>query len=95
MGPEALTVHGLRQTALTRMAAAGMDAFALQAIAVHSSITTTQRYVHPPRETLQAPMAALGRSAASPPAVPLVPTKAPTAAVLPMPRRTVKERANR
>src|SRR2546429_4830768 len=37
----------LRHTALTRLGEAGCDVFTLARIAGHSSITTTQRYVHP------------------------------------------------
>ena len=43
----------LRHTALTRLAkAAGGDVFALARIAGHSSITITQKYVHPEMETV-------------------------------------------
>lgn len=37
----------LRHTALTYLAQAGCDAFTLARIAGHSSITITQRYIHP------------------------------------------------
>jgi integrase/recombinase XerC len=37
----------LRHTALTQLAKAGCDGFTLARIAGHSSITITQRYVHP------------------------------------------------
>lgn len=69
--PGKLTLHGLRHTAATRMGEAGLDAFALQAILGHASVTTTQRYVHP-----QA--AALEQAAARMDAL-RVPTKTPTA----------------
>ena len=43
----------LRHTALTRLGkAARGDVFALAKIAGHSSITITQRYVHPEKETI-------------------------------------------
>jgi integrase len=43
----------LRHTALTRIAkAAGGDVFALAKIAGHSSITITQKYVHPEHDTI-------------------------------------------
>lgn len=45
--------YTLRHTALTRLGeAAGGDVFALARIAGHSSITITQRYVHPQAETI-------------------------------------------
>jgi integrase len=45
--------YSLRHTALTRLGeAAGGDVFALARIAGHSSITITQRYVHPQAETI-------------------------------------------
>jgi integrase len=45
--------YTLRHTALARLgAASGGDVFALARIAGHSSITITQRYVHPQAETI-------------------------------------------
>lgn len=45
--------YTLRHTALTRLGeASGGDVFALARIAGHSSITITQRYVHPQAETI-------------------------------------------
>lgn len=45
--------YTLRHTALTRLGeASGGDVFALARIAGHSSITITQRYVHPQTETI-------------------------------------------
>jgi integrase len=46
MDPE-FVLHSLRHTALTRLGAAGVDVFTLQRIAGHSSITMTEKYVHP------------------------------------------------
>jgi integrase len=40
-------IHSLRHTFLTRLGAAGADAFTIMKIAGHSSITISQRYVHP------------------------------------------------
>jgi len=52
----------LRHTALTQLAQAGCDAFTLARIAGHSSITITQRYIHPQADAIErafAPLAAL------------------------------------
>ena len=51
----------LRHTALTQLAQAGCDAFTLARIAGHSSITITQRYIHPQADAIErafAPLAA-------------------------------------
>jgi integrase len=45
-------LHSTRHTALTDLGAAGADAFTIQAFAGHSSVTTSQRYVHPVSETM-------------------------------------------
>ncbi len=43
----------LRHTALTELAKAGCDTFTLARIAGHSSITITQRYVHPQADAIE------------------------------------------
>lgn len=43
----------LRHTALTQLAQAGVDVFTLARIAGHSSITITQRYVHPQADAIE------------------------------------------
>jgi integrase len=43
----------LRHTALTQLAQAGCDAFTLARIAGHSSITITQRYIHPQADAIE------------------------------------------
>ncbi len=43
----------LRHTALTRLGEAGCDVFTLARIAGHSSITITQRYVHPQADAIE------------------------------------------
>lgn len=43
----------LRHTALTQLANAGCDVFTLARIAGHSSITITQRYVHPQADAIE------------------------------------------
>ena len=46
-------VHSLRHTMLTRLGEAGADAFTIMKIAGHSSVTVSQRYVHPTPEGLE------------------------------------------
>jgi integrase len=52
-------LHSTRHTALTDFGAAGADAFTIQEIAGHASVTTSQRYVHPVPETIQRAVARL------------------------------------
>lgn len=51
--PKDFVVHSLRHTALTRLGEAGADAFTIMRIAGHSSISVSQRYVHPTPEALE------------------------------------------
>ena len=46
-------IHSLRHTMLTRLGEAGADAFTIMRIAGHSSVTVSQRYMHPTPETLE------------------------------------------
>lgn len=48
-----LTTHSFRHTMLTRLGEAGADAFTIMRIAGHSSITVSNRYVHPTPDTLE------------------------------------------
>jgi integrase len=50
--PEVFVLYSLRHTALTRLGETGADAYTIMRIAGHSSITTSQRYVHPSSETV-------------------------------------------
>jgi integrase len=50
----------LRHTALTQLAQAGCDAFTLARIAGHSSITITQRYIHPQADAIERAFAPFG-----------------------------------
>jgi integrase len=50
----------LRHTALTQLAQAGCDAFTLARIAGHSSITLTQRYIHPQADAIERAFAVVG-----------------------------------
>ncbi len=51
----------LRHTALTRLAESGCDVFTLARIAGHSSITITQRYVHPQADAVERAFTAFGK----------------------------------
>jgi integrase len=57
--PSAFVLYSLRHTALTRLGEAGADAFTIMRIAGHSSITTSQRYVHPSSEAVGVAIARL------------------------------------
>jgi integrase len=46
-------LYDLRHTLLTRLGEAGADAFAIQKIAGHSTITVSQKYVHPTGERVE------------------------------------------
>ncbi len=52
LGYEHLRRHGLRHTGLTWMADAGVPIHHLRKIAGHGSLTTTQRYLHPDRQSV-------------------------------------------
>ena len=46
-------LHSFRHTMLTRLGECRADAFTIMRIAGHSSVTVSQRYVHPTPETLE------------------------------------------
>jgi integrase len=50
---EPLVLYSFRHTMLTRLGESGVDAFAIQKIAGHSSILTSQKYVHPTPERIE------------------------------------------
>jgi integrase len=50
---EEFVLHSLRHTFGTRLGEAGADAFTIMRIMGHSSITVSQRYVHPTPETME------------------------------------------
>ena len=52
--PSEFVIHSLRHTALTRLGDSGADAFTIMRIAGHSSITISQRYVHPSNDAMEA-----------------------------------------
>ena len=51
--PKDFVLHSLRHTCLTRLGEAGADAFTIVKLAGHSSVTISQRYVHPTGETME------------------------------------------
>jgi integrase len=77
LGYEHLRRHDLRHTGLTWMADAGVPLHVLRKIAGHGSLTTTQRYLHPDRRSIELAGAALsahlaaGRGASGPQVVPM------------------------
>jgi integrase len=50
---EEFVVHSLRHTMLTRLGEAGADAFTIMKVAGHSSVTVSQRAVHPTPEGME------------------------------------------
>lgn len=66
---------------LTRLGESGVDAFTIMRIAGHSSITVSQRYVHPSPEAVERAFERLqlsGNQGQIEPKVLLPPTKVPT-----------------
>jgi site-specific recombinase XerD len=53
LGYEHLVRHDLRHSDLTWMADAGVPVHVLRKIAGHGSLTTTQRYLHPDRRSIE------------------------------------------
>jgi integrase len=51
--PSDFVLHSLRHTMLTRLGEAGVEAFTIMRIAGHSSVTISQRYVHPTPEAVE------------------------------------------
>ena len=58
-------LHSLRHTMLTRLGESGVDAFTIMRIAGHSSITVSQRYIHPTPEAVERAFERLQLSALS------------------------------
>lgn len=52
-------MHSLRRTFGTRLGEAGADAFTIMRLMGHSSVTVSQRYVHPSPETVELAFARL------------------------------------
>jgi len=51
--PADFVLHSLRHTFLTRLGEAGADAFTIKRVAGHSSVTISQRYIHPTGEAVE------------------------------------------
>ena len=51
--PPDFVLHSLRHTMLTRLGEAGADSFTIMRVAGHSSVTISQRYVHPTPESME------------------------------------------
>ncbi len=51
--PEEFVLHSLRHTMLTRLGGAGVDVFAIKRVAGHSSVTVSEKYVHPSPEFIE------------------------------------------
>ena len=51
--PDDFVIHSLQHTMLTRLGKAGGGVFTIIRVAGHSSITVSQRYVHPSPEALE------------------------------------------
>jgi integrase len=64
--PPDFVLHSLRHTMLTRLGESGVDAFTIMRIAGHSSITVSQRYIHPTPEAVERAFERLQMSAARP-----------------------------
>ena len=65
--PKEFVIHSLRHTYGTRLGESGADAFSIMRLMGHSSITTSQRYVHPTPQALESAvqrLEALNRKAA-------------------------------
>jgi integrase len=60
---QAFQPYILRHTALTQLANSGCDVFTLARIAGHSSITITQRYVHPQADAIERAFREINRAA--------------------------------
>jgi integrase len=57
--PQVFVLHSLRHTFLTRLGLAGVEAFTIMKLAGHSSVTVSQRYVHPTPQAMEHAVARL------------------------------------
>jgi len=59
--PPVFVLHSLRHTCLTRLGLARVDAFTIMKLAGHSSVTVSQRYVHPTPQAMEDAVSRLDR----------------------------------
>ena len=59
--PADCVIHSCRHTFCARLGESGCDAFTIMKLAGHSSITISQRYVHPTPERLDSAIIGLQR----------------------------------
>jgi len=59
--PGDFVVHSLRHTFLTRLGESDSNAFEIMKLAGHSSVTVSQRYVHPTPKSLETAMERLDK----------------------------------
>ncbi|MEN6536907.1 MAG: site-specific integrase [Bryobacteraceae bacterium] len=89
--PSEFVIHSLRHTMLTRLGEAGADAFTIMKIAGHSSVTVSQRYVHPSPNSMESAFERLDAlNAAERNKGQEVPKDSPKAEVLQMPKHRRK-----
>jgi hypothetical protein len=50
---EEAVIHSLRHTMLTRLGESGVDVFTIMKIAGHSTVTVSEKYVHPSSESME------------------------------------------
>ena len=78
--PDDFVLHSLRHTFGTRLGETGADAFTIMRLMGHSSITVSQRYVHPTSDAMKAAIERLGAAGK-------IPTESPTGMKLIKPRK--------
>ncbi len=84
-------IHSLRHTMLTRLGESGADAFTIMRIAGHSSVTVSQRYVHPSADSLSTAFERLeARNAEKREKAEKVPKDSPKVEILEMPKNRRK-----
>ena len=76
--PREFVLHSLRHTFGTRLGATGTDVFTIQRLMGHSSITVSQRYVHPTPEIMENAIPAQERASQDFADRPDSPTNSPT-----------------
>jgi len=52
--PKGFVIHSLRHSMLTRLGASGADVFLIKKIAGHSSVTVSEKYIHPVPRSVEA-----------------------------------------